>query len=225
MLPSTARSDTPSSCAPTHRGEKRRREIAAVAERMFFEQGFADTTMQAIAARAGASKETLYRHFGSKEELFAELVADRAKLFLEDIDAKFEQLGSVGEVLGEFGCKMLDIMMTPDAISLCRTVIAESPRTPALGEIFFSAGPGRVRQRLAEFLIAAHERGELVCRDPQRAAELFIGAVISTSHLKRLVLQDQGLLTRSEIRDHIDEVVALFMGRYAAAGAPGRKGA
>ncbi len=225
MLPSTARSDSISPCTPTHRGEKRRREIAAVAERIFFEQGFSDTTMQAIAARAGASKETLYRHFGSKEELFAELVADRAKLFLENIDAKFEQPGSVGEVLGEFGFKMLDMMMAPDAISLCRTVIAESPRNPGLGEFFFAAGPGRVHQRLAEFLLAAHDRGELICNDPHQAAALFTGAVISTFHLKCLVLQTQARPTRSEIRDHVDEVVALFMGRYAVRTPPRHSGA
>jgi TetR/AcrR family transcriptional regulator, mexJK operon transcriptional repressor len=60
------------------RGEKRREEIAAVAERVFLELGFTDTTMQIVASRAGASKETLYRHFGSKEGLFSEVVRARA---------------------------------------------------------------------------------------------------------------------------------------------------
>ncbi|MGH6936568.1 MAG: TetR/AcrR family transcriptional regulator [Methylocella sp.] len=31
-----------------------------------------------VAARAGASKETLYRHFGNKEELFADIVRRRS---------------------------------------------------------------------------------------------------------------------------------------------------
>jgi TetR/AcrR family transcriptional regulator, mexJK operon transcriptional repressor len=43
------------------RGRTRREEIVAIAERVFLECGFTETTMQLIADRAGASKETLYR--------------------------------------------------------------------------------------------------------------------------------------------------------------------
>jgi AcrR family transcriptional regulator len=60
------------------RGEKRRMELAGVAERLFVKHGFAETTMQMIASEAGSSKETLYRHFASKQALFAELISARA---------------------------------------------------------------------------------------------------------------------------------------------------
>src|SRR3981189_3394380 len=60
------------------RGAKRRMELAAIAERVFLMRGFSDTTMQMIASQAGGSKETLYRHFKSKEALFAEVVGRRA---------------------------------------------------------------------------------------------------------------------------------------------------
>src|ERR1700733_13385153 len=60
------------------RGDIRRRELADVAVQVFLERGFANTTMQMIASRAGGSKETLYRHFASKEALFAEIVGREA---------------------------------------------------------------------------------------------------------------------------------------------------
>src|SRR5580698_2187224 len=60
------------------RGDIRRRELADVAVQVFLERGFANTTMQMIASRAGGSKETLYRHFASKEALFAEIVSAKA---------------------------------------------------------------------------------------------------------------------------------------------------
>jgi len=53
-------------------------ELAAIAEHVFLARGFVDTTMQMIASQAGGSKETLYRHFRSKEALFAEVVGRRA---------------------------------------------------------------------------------------------------------------------------------------------------
>ncbi len=200
---------------PIPRGEKRRREIAVVAERVFFETGFAETTMQAIAARAGASKETLYRHFGSKEELFAEIVSERAKCWLEDLDEKFSTPGSVADVLRSIGLKMLESILEEDAVSLCRTVVAESVRNPELGILFMAAGPDRVRTRLAEFLAAATTRGELQCLDAVCAARIFIGAIVSSFHLGRLALAEPPRMTRPEMRAHVEEVVAMMMARYA----------
>ena len=201
---------------PIPRGEKRRREIALVAEQVFFETGFAETTMQAIAARAGASKETLYRHFGSKEELFAEIVSNRAGSWLEDLDEKFTTPGSVPEVLRNIGLKMLESILTEDAISLCRTVVAESARNPELGALFIAAGPARVRTRLAEFLAAASERGELRCADPTCAARLYIGSIMSSFHLHCLVMAEPPAMTRAEMRAHVQEATELMMARYAA---------
>ena len=218
MVPSTAQASAV--CMPIPRGEKRRREIALVAEQVFFETGFADTTMQAIAARAGASKETLYRHFGSKEDLFAEIVSGRARCFLEDLDERFDRPGAVGDVLRAFGYKVLETMMGPDAIALCRIVVAESPRNPELGIAFMAAGPDRVRERLAEFLIAAGARGELVCSDPICAARIFLGAIMTNYHLTRLVLQNPPVMTKQRMHEHVDEVVAMFMGHFASASCP-----
>jgi TetR/AcrR family transcriptional regulator, mexJK operon transcriptional repressor len=219
MPASTAQSET--AAAPMHRGEKRRQEIAAVAELVFFEQGYAETTMQAIAARAGASKETLYRHFGSKEDLFAEVVSVRARTFLEDMDARFQRPGSVADVLRSLALKILDTMVGRDAISLCRIVVAECPRYPELGIAFMAAGPDRVRTRLTDFLAEATGRGELSCADPACAARIFLGAVMTSFHLAHLVLPQDPPISRLQIRSHVDEVMATFMGRYAAGARPG----
>ena len=201
----------PVSFAPVPRGEKRRREIALVAEQVFFESGFTDTTMQEIAARAGASKETLYRHFGSKEELFAEIVKARAKGFLESLDEKFDQPGSVADVLRDLGIKLLEAMVEPEAISLCRTVVAETPRNPELGRIFYASGPDRVHRRLTDFLAVSRERGDFACDDPELSARIFLGAIVSSYHLTRLVLLEPHRLTARQVRTHVDEVVALVM--------------
>ena len=208
-------SDASAITGPIPRGEKRRREIAAVAERVFFENGFSDTTMQTIAIRAGASKETLYRHFGSKEGLFAEMVENRAKIFLDDLDENFDRPGSVAEVLHNLAVKLLDAMVGAEAISLCRTVIAEAPRNPELGEIFFSRGPERVRGRLTEFLVAACGRDELSCANPELAARIFLGATMSHIHLMRLVLANPSYPTWAQLNAHVEEVVEMFLLKYA----------
>lgn len=50
-----------------------RERLLAAARELVEEQGYAGASVIAIAGRAGLAAGTLYRHFGSKEELFVEL--------------------------------------------------------------------------------------------------------------------------------------------------------
>lgn len=49
--------------------QRRRREIIEVATRLFFEHGFNETSMRAIASAAGMGKSTLYDYFENKDEI------------------------------------------------------------------------------------------------------------------------------------------------------------
>ena len=55
---------------------RRRRQLLDVALRVFAEQGFHPTSMNDIAEAAGVTKPVLYQHFGSKRELYLELLED-----------------------------------------------------------------------------------------------------------------------------------------------------
>ena len=50
---------------------ERERQLLEVAEQVLVEQGYAATTMDEIARRAGVTKPLLYDHFGSKDALLA----------------------------------------------------------------------------------------------------------------------------------------------------------
>ena len=59
---------------PRSRSERKRRAILSAAETLFLEHGYLGTTMDEIAALAGVSKQTVYKHFADKERLFIEIV-------------------------------------------------------------------------------------------------------------------------------------------------------
>ncbi|MEI2778724.1 MAG: TetR/AcrR family transcriptional regulator [Tetrasphaera sp.] len=63
--------------------EARERQLIGIAERIFAERGFANTTMAMIAAQAGITKPVIYDHFGSKEGLLAAVI-EQASLDLAD---------------------------------------------------------------------------------------------------------------------------------------------
>jgi TetR/AcrR family transcriptional regulator, mexJK operon transcriptional repressor len=196
------------------RGEKRREEIAAVAERMFLECGFAATTMQMIAARAGASKETLYRHFGSKDGLISEIVRNRSAQIIGGDDGELSIEGAPRETLLGVGRNLLRILVGPDSLAFLRGVVSEAPRAPGLGEIFYSQGPARTLSKLARYLGAATLRGELCCSDPELAAKLFLGAVVANRVVLELVAPGRDPFGEEKRQAHVEEAVALFLARY-----------
>jgi len=88
--------------------ERKRREIIDVAEKLFFKEGFKETSMDAIAKKAEYSKRTIYKYFGSKEEVYS-AIALRGVELLQKIIMKgsenqktgFDKLFSVARSLIE----------------------------------------------------------------------------------------------------------------------------
>lgn len=61
--------------------------ILDAAEGLFIEAGYADSKMAEVAARAGVSVGTLYKHFASKEAVMVALSLRRREMVLEALDA------------------------------------------------------------------------------------------------------------------------------------------
>src|SRR5882672_4426523 len=76
----------PDKTAAPSRKDLKRAEIVAIAQDLFFSEGYAGTSMSKIAATVGGSKATLYNHFQSKEELLLAVVQDVALPKPEEYD-------------------------------------------------------------------------------------------------------------------------------------------
>jgi TetR/AcrR family transcriptional repressor of mexJK operon len=199
------------------RGDVRRRELAAVAELVFLEFGYADTTMQTIATRAGASKETLYRHFISKEALFAEVVHAQAQRILGTC-AGLTTAGEPRDVLRDVGLSLFRSMNGRDGLCLFRIVVAEAQRSPELGAIFLEHGPGLIHRLLGSFLDDATARGLVACPDIPQATRLFLGAVLGNYHSLSLVAPLAPPLSDDIMESHVDAAIAMFFARYGVPG-------
>ena len=58
--------------------DERRRQIVTVAMRLFSERGFRGTTTKEIAQAAGVSEAIIFRHFATKDELYAAIIDHKA---------------------------------------------------------------------------------------------------------------------------------------------------
>ena len=60
------------------KAEERRSQLLRIAKKLFSECGFENTTTKAIAAAAGVTEAIIFRHFASKEELYANILDRKA---------------------------------------------------------------------------------------------------------------------------------------------------
>jgi TetR/AcrR family transcriptional repressor of mexJK operon len=114
--------------------DPRDEEILSAAFDVFSEQGFHGATMQAIAARARASKKTLYERFADKADLFRALLAWGCRQNLPEEPPPDD--GDAEDALLAHARTVMAAMMRPESLALFRIVAAEAQRFPEIGALF-----------------------------------------------------------------------------------------
>lgn len=168
------------------RSDEKRRAILAAARQVFLIAGFGGASMEAVAAAANVSKMTVYRHFRSKEELFAGLIEDLCASMIGDSLA-LDLERPIETVLRDFAQRVLAILFDPVTIELHRIVVAESHRFPALGRLFYRSGPDASIQALVNYLEGLSAGGRIALIDTRRAAEEFLEVLRGYAHLRLLL--------------------------------------
>jgi AcrR family transcriptional regulator len=161
--------------------------ILAAAERAFLAGGFGAVTMDAIAREAGVSKATVYAHFHGKEELFGAVIAHLSERRFGGFSAEALDPFDIAASLTTIARRFLDLVLSPEAIALNRIIIGEVIRFPVLGQVFWAAGPERIRAQIEAFLRRAAEAGSLAIPDPRMAAEQFAALARGEIHLRSLM--------------------------------------
>ncbi len=92
----------------TARSEATRQRITESAADCFGEKGYEDASLDDIAKRAGVTKATLYYHFDSKEDLYADALAQVMSLFRDRLAEEIVEGDSPRETLDRLLWVMLE---------------------------------------------------------------------------------------------------------------------
>jgi TetR/AcrR family transcriptional repressor of mexJK operon len=196
------------------RAQQTRERLRAAAQRLFLQQGYLATSIDAILAEAGvSSKETLYRHYASKEELFVDVLGHLTLSqpgFSEKLSAlpTPHDLPSLRQALTQLSREILSLMRQPEYLALVRIIIAEAPRFPQLGSLFFSTVPQRGLTLIMALLQAAREQQLIADVDFEVVARALLGGLLSYAITGLLFAEEE---TRLPSLDHADEVVEIIM--------------
>ncbi|HXP96711.1 MAG TPA: TetR/AcrR family transcriptional regulator [Telmatospirillum sp.] len=190
--------------------------ILAAAQEIFLEMGYGAASMDAVAARANVSKATIYAHFDNKRALFELVIQGRCQRVFgnDDIPLYVAEAQDARAALRRLADEMQTVILSPDAIAINRVVVAEAPRVPEVGEIFYAVGPNPALARLTRMLNDLTRRGLLAVpqTDAPLVAELFLNMLKGDAHTRQLL----GVApNRTDHRPLLDVAVDLILARYA----------
>ncbi|MCU1362655.1 MAG: hypothetical protein JWM55_483 [Acidimicrobiaceae bacterium] len=199
-----------------NRAARKRAAILEAAQHVFFAKGFVGASMDEVAATAAVSKQTVYKHFRNKGELFSEVVTSVVRARDAGIPAELlsSGKGSFEEQLRSFARFFLKGVMQPDVLRLRRLVIGEAGRFPELGEVFYDLGPKRAVEQLAVVLRQSSAHYGFDLPDPDIAAEYLLCLILSIPLDQSMLLGDEPALTDAELDRYADEGVRVFLRAY-----------
>src|SRR5215472_13918211 len=195
------------------RTQQTRERLRAAAHRLFIRQGYLATSIDAILAEAGvSSKETLYRHYANKEALFVDVLAHLTmeqpgfSEMLAALPAPHD-LPSLRQALMMLAREILSIMSQPGYLPLVRMIIAEVPRFPQLGTLFFSTVTQRGLAIMTALLQEARGQQIIADMDFDAVTHTLLGGLL-TYVLTSLVLGEE---EQPPALDRADAVVEVIM--------------
>src|SRR6266852_990036 len=112
------------------RTEKKRAKIRAAAKQLFLQHGFQATSTDAIAAAASTSKETLYRYYAKKEDLFVDVLRSltRDRFFWVQLLERSTETKHTHELRVLFRTTaqgLFETMMQPEYLAIIGLIMAE----------------------------------------------------------------------------------------------------
>src|SRR5512138_3018298 len=150
------------------RTERTREKILASALKLFSQKGFLGATTRGIARDAGVAEVTLFRHFGSKEKLFEEVI--RSYSFLPAMKGILPGLEQAGyeETLMTIARRFLDTL--EERRDFIRIMLAERHFYTTEVKNIFRGMLGEVFGMLADYFRRLQRQGMLRDFDPDDAA-------------------------------------------------------
>jgi AcrR family transcriptional regulator len=138
------------------RSQEARRAVLAAADDLLAERGFAATTIEGIAARAGVAKQTIYRWWPSKVDILLDVLGDDMQAHLTVPD-----LGDLERELVQAVNGWAVFLAESDPGAVLRALTGQAQHDPELAARLRTEQLSRQRERDRAPLERAVARGEL----------------------------------------------------------------
>lgn len=184
--------------------------IIDAARHEFTTSGFAASSMEGVARRAGISTKTLYRLIPTKAALFEALIVERQERFVSAIRLRACGNDDIDSALQEALLACAERVLNAEVTAIYRMVLAESDKFPELARTFYTKAIRLTVTTLAKWLDSEKRRGLLAIDDAELAAGMLLGMVILEPQ-RDTMFGKKPLPKRAELERRVRICAALFL--------------
>ena len=171
------------------------------------EKGYLGATTREIAHEAGVTELTLFRHFGSKEKLFEELLNSYTFLpMLRDLLPELDGL-AYEDALRLLAVRFLQSLK--ERKSMVKIMYSEVTIYPEKVRRVYNKFVEEIRATLAGYFETLQKRGILRGVSPEMAARVFHGMIFSYFRAEE-IMREPGM-AKNKMEKNIDEIIDIFM--------------
>jgi len=199
------------------RSVRKHKAIMEAATAVFLGKGYLGATVDEIAAVAQVSKQTIYKHFTDKEQLFGAIVlatTDEVDGLIRLVGDALSESKDIEKDLGTVARQLMGAMMTQQLLRLRRLIIANADRLPHISRAWYERGFDRVLKTLSISLKALADRKLLQLDDPLLAAQHFAGLLLWIPVNKAMFTGDNESSTKAELDAYAAAAVRTFLAAY-----------
>jgi AcrR family transcriptional regulator len=189
-----------------------RRRLLQAAAQIFTEKGYSGATTRGIADAAGLSELTLFRHFGSKKNLFMTVVQHGSPQPAMQADLEGALSGNLRQDLNQIGYHFLQTIIKRRKAILM--TLSEASRLPEIRQAT-QVIPNKQRQMLAGYFEEQIQAGYLRPQDPYLLAQAFLG--LPFAYAINLAMQDETPPTEGQLTNIVEFFVEIFLDGAAPA--------
>lgn len=201
------------------RSARKRQTILSAGRGLFLRNGYQGTSVDQIAASAEVSKQTVYKHFGDKQELLLTIVNDALDSTVTPFLGRIATLGDTTDLapdLVDLAADYLRAVLQEPVVQLRRLVVGEANRMPELALRYYEQAPARTLAAFAECFGRLHDRGLLHVPEPSKAAEHFAFLIVGRCIDQALFRGGSQVLGAVDVDDHVRAGVQVFLSAYQA---------
>lgn len=202
---------------PATRSERKHAAIVSAAVEVFLATGYDRASMDEIASRSGVSKQTIYKHFTSKDALFVAVVTemmDEAGAAVHQAPPQLRNRAELEAFLLDYGARIQLVALTPQLMQLRRLVIAEVPRFPELARQLYERGAGRAIGAMGALFETLRQDGLLAFEDTAETASQLNWLLMGDPINRVMMLGNQAIPSEAEIRRHTKAAIATFLASF-----------
>ena len=187
--------------------------ILETAQSLFVSHGFETTSMEAVAAKAGVSKSTLYARYPTKQLLFRAVVEDRVASWSAMSASRDHLLGSdLRQRLQHHADTIISSLMLNEIRAFERVIAGASTKFPELARAMHEIGYRFTLRMLLDEIERGTANDKIPARKPERVAEMLFAMLSGWYRAEEAVREIPAAEAQRFARDAID---LLFHGRAA----------